>query len=341
MQVLLTSLPLYSHVMSMVVPVARALQAAGHQVAVATGPALTGDLDRLGLPHRPMPRMLAPAQMASDPDFASRIGLGPDGMPLPELGLMDRGAAFGRLFAGLTAVRAAEDMLAATSSFRPDLVVRECTEFGGYLLAGKLGIPCVTLDNAPLVPTRHPGLLPWLNESRAALGLAPADGASALTRGPWISWIPQAWYPEELSTAAHRYYQAPPGPAAGLDPAIAQLPTGEPFVLATLGSLTENTLSPETSPLPHIVEALGTLPCTAVVALPLNADQPVNAQRLAELGVGAVVSRDKADSPTLAAACRKVLDDPSYRLAARGFQRQILGLPGIDQLVADLTALTA
>jgi UDP:flavonoid glycosyltransferase YjiC (YdhE family) len=398
MQVLLTSLPLYSHVMSMVVPVARALQAAGHQVAVATGPALTGDLDRLGLPHRPMPRMLAPAQMASDPDFASRIGLGPDGMPLPELGLMDRGAAFGRLFAGLTAVRAAEDMLAATSSFRPDLVVRECTEFGGYLLAGKLGIPCVTLDNAPLVPTRHPGLLPWLNESRAALGLAPADGTSALTRGPWISWIPQAWYPEELRTAAYRYYQAPPGPAAGLDPAIAQLPTGEPFVLATLGSLTGNTLSPETTPLPHIVEALGTLPCTAVVALgrdadpadwtgprpgnvhlasfvqqqlllpacdlflthagfggirealtagvpmvalPLNADQPVNAQRLAELGVGAVVSRDKADSPTLAAACRKVLDDPSYRLAARGFQRQILGLPGIDQLVADLTALAA
>lgn len=164
---------------------------------MATGPALTGDLDRLGLPHRPMPRMLAPAQMASDPDFASRIGLGPDGMPLPELGLMDRGAAFGRLFAGLTAVRAAEDMLAATSSFRPDLVVRECTEFGGYLLAGKLGIPCVTLDNAPLVPTRHPGLLPWLNESRAALGLAPADGTSALTRGPWISWIPQVWYPED------------------------------------------------------------------------------------------------------------------------------------------------
>jgi hypothetical protein len=28
-----------------------------------------------------------------------------------------------------------------------------------------------------------------------------------------------------------------------------------------------------------------------------------------------------------------------YRHAARGFQRQILGLPGIDELVADLNAL--
>jgi N-glycosyltransferase len=155
-------------------------------------------------------------------------------------------------------------------------------------------------------------------------------------------------------------------------------------------------VSPETSPLPRIVEALGTLPCTAVVALgrdadpadwqgprpgnvhlasfvqqrlllpacdlflthagfggvrealtagvpmvalPLYADQPANARRLAELGAGVVLPPDEADATALAAACRQVLEDPTYRLTARGFQRSILGLPGTDQLVADLTTL--
>ena len=63
MRVLLTSRPLWSHLMPMVVPVARALQAAGHEVAVATGTTLGGELARAGLRHLPMPRMLAPSQM--------------------------------------------------------------------------------------------------------------------------------------------------------------------------------------------------------------------------------------------------------------------------------------
>jgi N-glycosyltransferase len=180
-----------------------------------------------------------------------------------------------------------------------------------------------------------------------------------------------------------------------LDPAIADLPSDRPFVLASLGSLTAHSLTPETSPLPRIVDALATLPCTAVVALgsgvdpsewtgprpdqvhltsfvqqslllpacdlflthagangvrealaagvpmvamPLSAEQPLNAQNVADLGLGVSVDRD-SDVTTVAAACRNVLDDPSFRLTARGFQRKILGLPGIDQMVADLVAM--
>ena len=69
MRVLLTSLAVYSHVLPMV-PLARALQAAGHQVTVATGPALADDLDGLGVPHLPLPTVLSPTEMASDPAFA-------------------------------------------------------------------------------------------------------------------------------------------------------------------------------------------------------------------------------------------------------------------------------
>ena len=167
MRVLLTSVAVYSHLVPTVVPVARALQAAGHEVVVATGGVLAGDLDRFGVAYRPMPRMLAPSQFGSDPDVARRMGFSPDGNPLPELEELGRtagrGAVVGRIFTGLAAQRAAHDMLSILSDFRPDLVVRECTEFGGYLVAEKLGVPCVTLDSAPLAVTRDPGILPWLN----------------------------------------------------------------------------------------------------------------------------------------------------------------------------------
>jgi UDP:flavonoid glycosyltransferase YjiC (YdhE family) len=395
MRVLLTSRPLWSHLVPMVVPVARALQAAGHEVAVATGVTLGDELAHIGLRQLAMPRMLAPSQMRSDPDYARRIGLSVAGMPLPELARMDRGAKFGRLFAGVTAAWAAQDM--AASGFQPDLVVRECSELGGYLLAEQLELPCVTLDIAPLVQPRHPGMLPWLNDSRAELGLPPVEDTSALTGDMWVSWLPESWYPTELRSPSHRYYRTPDEPAPPVDSTIARLPADRPFVLATLGSNTW--VTPRTKlPLRQIVEALGALPCTAVVALgreyddptdwagprpdnvhlvsfapqrlllaacdlflthagfngvrealtagvpmvalPMHAEQPANAQRLFELGVGVAVRPEKADARTLAAACQQVLDDPAYRRGARGFQRRILGLPGIDALVADLTTLT-
>ena len=105
MRVLMTSVPVYSHLVPTVVPVAQALQAAGHEVVVATGGILADDLDRFGLASRPMPRMLAPSQFASDPGFARSAGFSPDGKALPEMEELGRtagpGAVVGRVFAGV------------------------------------------------------------------------------------------------------------------------------------------------------------------------------------------------------------------------------------------------
>ncbi|HYZ53666.1 MAG TPA: nucleotide disphospho-sugar-binding domain-containing protein [Streptosporangiaceae bacterium] len=206
MRVLFASNPVYSHFAPMIAPAAEAVRNTGHEVAVATGPSLAGHLDRLGLPHLPLPSMVTAMERAADSEAARRLGLVPEVMAKPVTG-----AAFGRLFAG------------------------------------------------------------------------------------------------EVSFVQQRLL----------------LPACDLFIThAGFGSVRETLTAGVTT-----------------VALPQRADQPANAQRLAGLGFGITLARDEVDTAALTAACRRVLEDSSYRHAARGFQRQILGLPGIDGLVADLNAL--
>jgi MGT family glycosyltransferase len=76
-----------------------------------------------------------------------------------------------------------------------------------------------------------------------------------------------------------------------------------------------------------------------MVVLPLGADQPLNAARCEQLGVGIVLDALKATSRSLAEAARAVLDDPSYRVAAERIRDEITALPGPDATVAPLERL--
>ncbi|WP_059010644.1 glycosyltransferase [Streptomyces specialis] len=76
-----------------------------------------------------------------------------------------------------------------------------------------------------------------------------------------------------------------------------------------------------------------------MVVLPLFAEQPQNGARVAELGLGATVPVEKADTAALVAACRRVLEDPGFRHRARAMQRRFLALPDFGRLAADLDAL--
>ncbi|MDQ2883920.1 MAG: hypothetical protein M3Y48_22895 [Actinomycetota bacterium] len=78
-----------------------------------------------------------------------------------------------------------------------------------------------------------------------------------------------------------------------------------------------------------------------MMALPLYAEQPANARRIVELGVGIALESDDRDSATLAQTCQQVLNTPSYRQRARGVQRRLFGRPGRDGLVAGLATLLA
>lgn len=76
-----------------------------------------------------------------------------------------------------------------------------------------------------------------------------------------------------------------------------------------------------------------------MVALPLMADQPVNAERIVALGVGERLDVEHFTAADLSAACLRVLTEPEPRRNARAVQRELLTLPGLEQLVRDLEAL--
>jgi UDP:flavonoid glycosyltransferase YjiC (YdhE family) len=131
MNVLVTASPAAGHLWD-VVPVAWALRSRGHDVRIATLPAITAHVIQTSLPALPA---------------------GPAARP-PGLPADDAGGPGGRLASsGETAARMsgllAAGLIAALPGFTPDLVVHEPMELAGPLIAERLGIPCVHQSSGP------------------------------------------------------------------------------------------------------------------------------------------------------------------------------------------------
>lgn len=377
MRVLLTGLPIRSHLLPALVPLARAAQAAGHEVAIATGGAVAGDVERLGVPVVVLPDVLAPGELGRrpellDPDLPAKLRrwrpevTGPLALPL---------------FNDTMTAEFAANVVDA--GWRPDVIVRETNEYGGLLAAEVLGVPSAVVDVAPLISRLVPDLAARLDVLRDGLGLPPSGAAAdRLTAG----LLPQAWYPPEQRTPGHRYHRVPEPavPPAGDGPAVlaafgsnvqALLPADSALmtiVVEALGSLdvravvalgSEAAVASWAGPRPANVELAGFVPQRAVlagcrvflthagfasvrealtagvpmVALPLFADQPANAARVAELGLGLQVDAAGLTPQTLAAAVSRVLAEPAFRSAAGEFRRRIAELPPLPDFVAALS----
>jgi UDP:flavonoid glycosyltransferase YjiC (YdhE family) len=72
------------------------------------------------------------------------------------------------------------------------------------------------------------------------------------------------------------------------------------------------------------------------VLLPVGADQPHTAARVAELGAAVVLDPMTATSDEIAGAVRQVLDDPAYAAAALRVRGEILALPSASDALARL-----
>jgi UDP:flavonoid glycosyltransferase YjiC (YdhE family) len=378
MRLLLTGLPIRSHLVPALVPVARAAQAAGHEVAIATGAAVAADLGRLGVPVVVLPDVLAPGELGRRPELLDRALLAKMRHWRPEV----TGPLDVPLFNDTLTAEFAANLLEAAKTWRPDVIVRETNEYGGLLAAEILGVPSAVVDIAPLIGRLVPDLAERLDVLRGGLGTAGRTSAR-LTAG----LLPEAWYPDDLRTPDHRYYRVP-------EPAVAP-PGAGPVVLAGFGSNVPSMLAADSALLATTVAALGSLDVPAVVALgsdeavaswagprpanvelagfvpqrallgaagvflthagfagvrealtagvpmvavPLFADQPANAERVHELGVGVRVDVAGLTAETLAAAVARVLGEPSYRSAALEFRRRIGERPPITEFVTDLEA---
>lgn len=395
MRVLFTLASVPSHVRPLL-PVARVLCRAGHDVLVVTSPKLAQVLARENIPAA-----------AVLPDEASRTP-GP-GEPEYESDTLMSELIFRMLRASGT-LRAAHQVVDLAREFRPDLVLRDDSEFGGYLAAQHLGVPVVVLPGA-VVHAMDPSILAGpVNAYRAAMGLPELADPVEVYQGGRIDYLP-----EELSFAAH------PLPTAlrfrepvmtdwqaategrSLPREVAAEPGDRPLVVAAFGTAwrTWEQAKKHDSDIPIMndfatslratLAALSEMDCVALVSTggldvgrlpraghvhvrphlpqtlvleaaqlfithggynsireslragvpmvvhPFTLDQPFNAGRVAELGLGqAAVDSDPAE---LHRICTAVLRDPGVLATVRQAQRAVLALPDLDCAPAALAGL--
>lgn len=266
MKILVTGIAGYSHLVPFVLPAAAALRAAGHEVTVAV-PADGADLvTGYGLDVLPLDGVPTMAQIATDPALRAEefsvADYQPPATPYPFQGFSAAPQGAARAFVGVLGHRLATVLLEELDGAVPDLIVRDNTEFGGYLVAERLGCPRLDLDVAPMFESDAPEVMAVVNEVRGLHGLPPVE---SVTDGNRIAQTPLDFYPPSHRVPGLHCFRPGPRSHAPLDPRIADLPADRPLVLASLGSVAP-ALGVNGGLLGSIVAALGTLDVSAIVA---------------------------------------------------------------------------
>jgi UDP:flavonoid glycosyltransferase YjiC (YdhE family) len=260
MRVLFTAVAASGHLHPLV-PLARALAAAGHEVAFASAEPARALVGRLGFRYFPAGIPFAEASAAVQP----RRAADPDGdQPL----WLER-----EMFCGLLPARMVPDLLAIAGAWRPDLIVREATEAGGALAAELLGLPHASVEVGPFAASPF-GADPdgvHLNRLRRALGLPPDPDLAALHRHLHLSFVPPSFQDpaRPLPATAHALRTVPFDQSGdeALPAWVEELPE-RPTVHATLGTVFND--RPEL--IRAIVAGVGGLPVNLVVAVGRDVD---------------------------------------------------------------------
>ncbi len=380
MRILFTTQPGAGH-FNPLVPFARALAAAGHEVAVACAPSFRADVEDAGFQSFPAGVDWRIDRLSDF--FPDAPAAGPDRMPWVI-----------RHWTNTTARAMTQDLQVLAEDWRPDLLVREPNEFGAYLLAELRGLPHATAGafwSRPLAP-----LVTWHDPLRLELGLPSDPTMAQLHRYLLLAPMPPNWIAADEQAPPTIHFVRPDpsveGEDAGVESLTGQAPSRRPLVHATLGT-TEANRTPgiyeaiiaglreepidlllavgrardpaEFGPQPANVRieryvshaellprcdvvvthgGFGTLMgCLSagvpMVVIPVQGDQPRNARRCIELGVGRAIGPDERTPEAIRAAVRAVLADPDYKANAVRMQREIQALPGLDHAVALLERL--
>jgi UDP:flavonoid glycosyltransferase YjiC (YdhE family) len=145
MRLLVTTPPMLGHVHPMV-PLARALQARGHDVRWAAGVDAQPWIEGAGLSYVPAGLSSAegrPRLMAAYPEIAA---LPPEQRP---------DHMFPKMFGGVYAPPMLSDLQGAVRDWQPALVLHDAAELAGAVIAESLGVPHVTKSFGTLVPSHR------------------------------------------------------------------------------------------------------------------------------------------------------------------------------------------
>ena len=230
MRVLFTTQPGDGH-FNPLVPLARALQDAGHEVAFACPAPFGPQVRSTGFTH--FPAGLDWHESAMLAAFPTVRTLAP--FPMRVVWII------GYLFAYATARRTLPDLLALGRDWRPDLVVRETEEYAGCVAAERWGIPHASVQaTATNTYAFRLGLAGQLETLREDAGLPPDPAVEMPYRYLHLSALPRAFLPpdEPLAPTASFLRPVPFDRSGdeGLPPWVATLPD-RPLVYATLGTV--------------------------------------------------------------------------------------------------------
>ena len=229
MRVLASCVPGYGHFHPMV-PLGRALQAAGHEVAFATEERFCGRVARAGF--RAFPAGLGPGKVAERTLALPGMGaLGPEGA-------WRLGAT---MFAAVAAPAKLPDLLGVIDEWGPTVLVADVTDFAAPLAAASAGLPWASHSLGPLFPMEFHRLA---GELAAPLwqdrGLAPRPLGGMFDR-MYLDICPPSLQSEaigEIEPAARPLrpvpFDAVPGEAL---PPWADRLAPQPTVYVTLGTL--------------------------------------------------------------------------------------------------------
>lgn len=232
MRALFTTHPGFGHFHPLV-PLARALQQAGHEVAFATAapflPVITGN-DLRGF--------------AAGADW-STLGTSMEEMQKRQASvggdLVARRAFMMELFVNKFGRQMLPDLVQVCRAYQPDVIIRDSVEFSGCVAAEHLGIPHASIQVGAGHPAflRAPDVAAYLDGLRGAVGL-PADPAiDMLFRYLHLCFAPPLYFSDPPLPSTVHCFQPAVFDQSGEEglPAWTESLGSRPVVYATLGTV--------------------------------------------------------------------------------------------------------
>ncbi len=237
---LFTTSPFYGHLHPLV-PLARALVEAGHEVAFAATPSFAPTIRAAGFEFLP-----AGLDEQNDPEFHRLMAQLATMPPGPE----SERAIIGQVFLDLGPRRLAADLVPLAGRWRPDMLIRESASVGTVIAAEHLGLPHANVSPGMWEKGESvwmEGASKYLDPIRQSWGLAPDPTLESLYPYLSICYSPPSLAsidldkPRSLPPNTHfirrQFYDQADG--AGLPEWVRAMPD-QPVVYVTLGTMVNN-----------------------------------------------------------------------------------------------------